>query len=81
MQHKQSPLLGVVREEPATRSVEGWEARFETDLAVILRRYLVEHPPPAASRIARDAERWAENLERLGQARLVAADVRRLRSA
>jgi len=56
-----------------------WDARFEVDLAVMIRRYLAEHRPPRGSAVAADAERWADNLERSGQARLDAAGARRLR--
>jgi len=76
----QHPLIGLLT-GGAAAPVERWEAQFETDLAVILRRYLAENPPPAPSRFALDAEDWATNLERLGQERLLALGARRLRTA
>jgi hypothetical protein len=77
MQH---PILTPIDGGSVT-SAEPWEATFEADLAVMLRRYLAENPPPAPSQLARDAENWASNLEHLGRARLAAAGARRLRSA
>lgn len=76
MQH---PLVAGLR--GGRVDVETWEAQFEADLAVMLRRYLAEHPPPGPSRFAEDAENWAANLEQLGRDHLAAAGVRRLRSA
>lgn len=72
------PNLHAAHEDAA---VETWEALFERDMAIILRRYLVENPPPKSSRLAADALLWAENLELLGRVRQVAGGVRRLRVA
>ena len=76
----QRPLVNGL-DGGCAHAVTSWEAAFEADLAVMLRRYLAETPPPGPSRFARDAEDWATNLERLGQGRLAALGERRLRSA
>lgn len=56
-----------------------WDARSELDVAVLIRCYLHENPPPADSAVARDWVRWAERLEADGQVRLAAAGATTLR--
>jgi hypothetical protein len=64
----------------AADDVSLWEARFELDLSVMLRRYLAENPCPGHTPVVDDADDWATNLERHGQERLFAvAGRRRLR--
>lgn len=77
----QHPIMRSIDGGANAKPVEQWEAQFEADLAVMLRRYLADHPAPGPSQLARDADHWASNLEHLGQERLAAAGVRRLRSA
>jgi hypothetical protein len=55
-----------------------WDAHAELELAFFIRRHLAAYPPPAGSMIARDLERWSENLRCDGQARLVALGPARL---
>jgi hypothetical protein len=63
-----------------TPEVESWEAHAVTDLAVILFRYVHEHPCPGSSTIALEMGEWAAHLEIAGQARRAALQVGRLRA-
>lgn len=58
-----------------------WDARAEVAIAVMIRRYLAENPPPRSSRVAGDLAAWAENLDLDGQARLAARGAAHLRVA
>lgn len=64
-----------------TGPVEIWDARAEADVAVLIRRYLADHPAPGPSRIQDGLLDWADQLEADGQARLEAQGHRRLRAA
>jgi hypothetical protein len=65
----------------ATAAVQTWEARAEADLAVLIQRYLAEHPCPGPSLIEADLARWSRALAADGQARLAELDQPRLRMA
>jgi hypothetical protein len=61
-----------------TDAAREWDARAEQAVGVRIRRYLHEHPPPHASRIADDLEDWSHRLIADGDARLRAAGRRAL---
>jgi hypothetical protein len=61
-------------------AAERWDARAEVDVAVLIRRYLSDHPPPASSELAADLRLWSQNLTHDGLARLEACGGRRLRA-
>ncbi len=61
-----------------TDAAREWDARAEQAVGVLIRRYLHEHPPPHASRIADDLEDWSDRLIADGDARLRAAGRRAL---
>ncbi len=62
-------------------SVADWEARIGSELAVLIRQHLAEHPCPGPSPIADRVVAWASDLEDCSQARLADLGSRRLRSA
>jgi hypothetical protein len=69
-----------MRSEPIMQSADEWDANMELDIAIMIRRYLNENPPPPGARLAHDAAKWATQLECAGTARAQAlGQVRRLR--
>jgi hypothetical protein len=76
----QPPILTPHR-GGATTTVETWEARAEGDIAVLIDRYLAEHPCPAPSPVHDDLVRWSHALAADGRARLRELGAARLRSA
>lgn len=58
-----------------------WEGRAQVDLAVMISRYLAEHPPPGPTPHLSHWTAWADDLRRSGEVRLEAMAARRLRSA
>lgn len=63
-----------------THDADIWDAQFTGDLAVLLRRYLQEHPAPPSSCLARDAEAWAANLQHSAELHRLALGQRPLRA-
>jgi hypothetical protein len=58
-----------------------WDARAMADVAVLIRRYVAETPPPAGAQYAGDFLDWAERLETAGRIALRVLHTRRLRTA
>jgi hypothetical protein len=61
-------------------TVETWEARAQTDIGILIHRYLAEHPPAGPSRHHDLYERWASQLQAAGRARLQALGAAQLRA-
>jgi len=75
----QPPLRAMAAHDRPEEEAEVWAAQAETDIAVLIQRYLAENPPPGPSRIHEDFRLWATNLQRDGQDRLAALGRRPLR--
>lgn len=58
-----------------------WDARAELEVAVLIKRYLADRPPPPGARVADDLRCWAHRLELDGRARLAELAAPRLRVA
>ncbi len=71
----------AMEERERERDALVWQARAQTDLAVLIERYLMEHPPPSAATDPDLYRGWAADLRAAGQADLEALAARRLRVA
>jgi hypothetical protein len=66
--HQQSPILSAVVGDRAS-DPEAWDIRMEAHLGAFILQHLATDPAPPGARLADDARRWAENLQRDAQAR------------
>ncbi len=67
-------------EDGGPRAALVWQARAQIDLAVLIERYLTEHPPPAGATHHLDYHDWTRRMDRAGRCVLEELRARRLRS-
>lgn len=68
---QQHPLLKVVQgADDAEESVTEWDARFELNVALLIRQLHASDPPSRPSVVSSDLLEWADLLEADGRLRL-----------
>lgn len=78
--HQQHPLLKAISGGQPAEDISEWDARFEQNVAIIIRQLHELAPPPRPSQVARDLLEWAADLEADGQSRLESLGLPHLRA-
>ncbi|MES2867848.1 MAG: hypothetical protein V4703_14015 [Actinomycetota bacterium] len=80
MKHRQPPIL-TSHDGGGERDALIWQARAQVDIAVLIERYLIEHPPSASATDPALYRAWAAELRAAGEEDLRALGVAHLRTA